>query len=155
MWWHFRVGNVSLRHKVTRIWSLIDEAWNSIFHLRNFVNTNISPRGSRQNFGSRFQPLDWRVAWTSKFLDEGSQICYENRGQSLVQRTMPEKEDLECIFWIGKSTRIPLEVHLFTRMPLEVPNYPYVQKNTLYKVIIHQIYKPYLPKYPSDTNFFT
>ena len=33
-----------------------------------------------------------------------------------------------------------LEVLLFTRMPLEVPklpNYPYVQKNTLYKVIIH------------------
>ena len=33
-----------------------------------------------------------------------------------------------------------MEVRLFTRMPLEVPNlpnYPYVQKNTLYKVIIH------------------
>ena len=41
---------------------------------------------------------------------------------------------------LGKSTMIPLEVRLFTRMPLEVPNlpnYPYVQKITLYKVIIH------------------
>ena len=43
-------------------------------------------------------------------------------------------------FILGKSSRIPLEVRLFTKMPLEVPNlpnYPYVQKNTLYKVIIH------------------
>ena len=40
----------------------------------------------------------------------------------------------------GKSIRITLEVSLFTRMPLEVPNfpsYPYAQKKTLYKVIIH------------------
>ena len=39
-----------------------------------------------------------------------------------------------------ESIRIPLEVRLFTRMPMEVPNLPnysYVQKNTLNKVIIH------------------
>ena len=43
------------------------------------------------------------------------------------------------LYFVGKSTRILLEVRLFTRIPLEVPNlpnYPYVQKNTLYKVII-------------------
>ena len=55
--------------------------------------------------------------------------------------------DIPMLSWInkapikkGKSTMIPLEVRLFTWMPLEVPNLlndPYVQKITLYKVIIH------------------
>ena len=56
---------------------------------------------------------------------------------------------------IGKSTRIPLEVRLFTRMPLKVPNlpnYPYVQKNTLYKVIIRSNLQALFTRIPSNTN---
>ena len=53
---------------------------------------------------------------------------------------------------------IPLEVHLFTIMPLEVPNlpnYPYVQKNTLYKVIIHSNLQALFTRVPLNLNLFT
>ena len=53
--------------------------------------------------------------------------------------------------FVGKSTRIPLDVCLFTRMPLKVPNlpiYPYVQKNTLYKVNIHSNVQAIFTKLP-------
>ena len=49
-----------------------------------------------------------------------------------------------------------LEVFLFTRMPLEVPNlpnYPYVQKNTLYKVI-HSNLQALFTRIP-NLNLFT
>ena len=62
------------------------------------------------------------------------------------------------LYLYGKSTRIPLEVCLFTKMPLEVPNlpnYPYLQKNTLYKVIIHSNRQALFTKIPLNLNLFT
>ena len=56
-----------------------------------------------------------------------------------------------CYYYLGKSTRIPLDVCLFTIMPLKVPNlpiYPYVQKNTLYKVNIHSNVQAIFTKLP-------
>ena len=58
----------------------------------------------------------------------------------------------------GKSTRIPLEVRLFTKMLMEVPkllNYPFVQKNTLYKVIIHSNIQAQFIKMPLNLNVIT
>ena len=63
----------------------------------------------------------------------------------------------KCLYiLIGKSTRMPLEVRLFTRMPLEVPNlpnYPYVQKNKLYKAIIHSNLQALFIKIPFKHKF--
>ena len=59
---------------------------------------------------------------------------------------------------LGKSTRIPLKVCLFTKIPLEVPNlpnYPYVQKNALYKVIIHSNLQALFTRIPLNLNLFT
>ena len=61
-------------------------------------------------------------------------------------------------FFLGKSTRIPLEVRLFTRMPLKVPklpNYPYVKKNTLYKVIIHSNVQALFTRIPFKHKFLS
>ena len=51
---------------------------------------------------------------------------------------------------------IPLEVRLFTIMPPEVPNlpnYPYVQKNTLDKVIIHSNLQALFTRIPFKHKF--